>query len=257
MPSLILCAGGDRDFIETLEQALHREGHQTRYARTGKAAIEQISKGPIPDIVLLNARLPDTTGLEVCKAVRQSNRTSYTVIILLSDDSDEIDRIVALELGADDYLVKPLSIRELLLRIRSVLRRNRPRDHEQGSITFGSLRIDEGAYRIWVANEEIVTTALEFRLLTRLLQRKGQVQTREELLTEVWGTEPGTETRTVDTHIKRLRKKLGTAGTYIETVRCVGYRFSESPDGDKSRQSTHTTTLSVFVPEPVHSSSVG
>ncbi|MGB1701056.1 MAG: winged helix-turn-helix domain-containing protein, partial [Nannocystaceae bacterium] len=140
---------------------------------------------------------------------------------------DEVDRIVGLELGADDYVTKPFSIRELMLRVRAVLRRSSAGAALETSreIQHGPLRVDRSAHRVWVADEELRLTALEFKLLTTLVTRAGRVQTRDALLTDVWGMQTGVSTRTVDTHVTRLRKKLKTAGAYIETLRGVGYRF--------------------------------
>jgi len=145
---------------------------------------------------------------------------------------EEIDRVVGFELGADDYVVKPFSVRELLLRIQAILRRNlrEPEPGPSDIVEFGVLRIDRGAHRIWVANQEIELTALEFRLLVMLYDRKNRVQTRSTLLDEVWGIQADITTRTVDTHVKRLREKLESARDYIETVRGVGYRFVASPN---------------------------
>jgi two-component system phosphate regulon response regulator PhoB len=142
---------------------------------------------------------------------------------------EEIDRVVGFELGADDYVVKPFSVRELLLRVQAILRRN-SRESESGEmIEFGVLRIDRGAHRVWVETQEIELTALEFRLLLTLYERKNRVQTRSALLDEVWGIQADITTRTVDTHVKRLREKLEAARDYVETVRGVGYRFVASP----------------------------
>jgi two-component system phosphate regulon response regulator PhoB len=143
---------------------------------------------------------------------------------------EEIDRVVGFEVGADDYIVKPFSIRELILRIRALLRRVNRVDGEPSLIRFGRLKIDRDAHRAWVDDGEIGLTALEFRLLHALMSRKGRVQTRDALLSDVWGIEADVTTRTVDTHVKRLREKLGDAGEYIETLRGVGYRFKDQPD---------------------------
>jgi two-component system phosphate regulon response regulator PhoB len=146
---------------------------------------------------------------------------------------EEIDRVVGFEVGADDYVVKPFSVRELILRIRALLRRvdsTRRNEGEPSLIRFGRLKIDRDAHRAWVDDGEIALTALEFRLLHAFMSRRGRVQTREALLSDVWGIEADVTTRTVDTHVKRLREKLGEAGMYIETLRGVGYRFKDAPD---------------------------
>ena len=140
--------------------------------------------------------------------------------------------MVGFEVGADDYVVKPFSVREVMLRVRALLRRQQRDEPEGSEVAFGRLRLDSGGHRAWVDDQEAVLTALEFRLLTTLLTRRGRVQTRERLLQDVWGIEADVTTRTVDTHVKRLRQKLGGAGEYIETLRGVGYRFKESPTGN-------------------------
>jgi two-component system phosphate regulon response regulator PhoB len=157
-------------------------------------------------------------------------------VIMLTAKGEEIDRVVGFEVGADDYVVKPFSVRELLLRVKAILRRrssdSEPPVSEGSTIDFGKLKVDEGGHRVWVSGEEIRLTALEFRLLITFLARRGRVQTREVLLSDVWGIEAEVTTRTVDTHVKRLREKLGAAGAYIETLRGVGYRLKPRPDED-------------------------
>jgi two-component system phosphate regulon response regulator PhoB len=151
---------------------------------------------------------------------------------MLTARGEEVDRVVGFELGADDYVVKPFSVRELLLRIEAVLRRaSTPASEDVSPIEFGRLRVDRGAHRVWVDGEEVVLTALEMRLLVTLYDRRNRVQSRATLLDDVWGIQADITTRTVDTHVKRLREKLGAAGDYIETVRGVGYRFTEKPGG--------------------------
>jgi two-component system phosphate regulon response regulator PhoB len=150
-------------------------------------------------------------------------------VLMLTAKGDEIDRVVGFEIGADDYVVKPFSVRELLLRIRAILRRAEPTAPDSaGEISFGRLRIDPQAFRAWIDEDEVTLTALEFKLLATLLARRGRVQTREQLLQDVWGIQASVTTRTVDTHVKRLRQKLGPAAAYIETLRGVGYRFSST-----------------------------
>jgi two-component system phosphate regulon response regulator PhoB len=148
---------------------------------------------------------------------------------MLTAKSEEIDRVIGFEIGADDYVVKPFSVRELLLRVQAVLRR--AGSEETGETTqFGLLRVDRGAHRVWVEGQEVELTALEFNLLLTLHDRRNRVQTRDALLSDVWRIDADVTTRTVDTHVKRLREKLGPAGIYVQTVRGVGYRFAERPD---------------------------
>lgn len=232
---LILVVEDERDLANTLTYNLEREGYQTRVALSGQQALELAAAEPIPDLVLLDLMLPDISGTEVCRRLRQQERTRGVPIIMLTARGEEIDRVVGFEVGADDYVVKPYSVRELLLRIGAVLRRAQGEDErEEDDLTFGALSVNTAAHRVMLSGEEITLTALEFKLLTTFLMRKGRVQTREVLLNDVWGIHANVMTRTVDTHVKRLREKLGDAGNYIETLRGVGYRFKERADEDRA-----------------------
>jgi two-component system phosphate regulon response regulator PhoB len=166
----------------------------------------------------------------VCRAIKDDLSMRGTPVIMVTAKGEEIDRVVGFELGADDYVTKPFSVRELVLRIRATLRRNEGKPPESSVVDFGSLRIDRDAHRIWVLEEEIELTALEFKLLVTLYDRRNRVQSRGALLDHVWGMDTKIATRTVDAHVKRLREKIGAARDYIETVRGVGYRFAENPE---------------------------
>jgi two-component system phosphate regulon response regulator PhoB len=222
---LVLIIDDEEDLLSTLEYNLQREGHQTRTALTGTEGLTEAAKDPVPDIVLLDLMLPDMSGVEVCRKLKEDNRTRGVPVLMLTARTGEIDRVVGFEVGADDYVVKPFSVRELMLRIRAILRRAQPSEQERKELAFGELKVDEDGHRVWVDGAEITLTAIEFKLLVTLLSRKGRVQTRERLLNEVWGIQADITTRTVDTHVKRLRQKLGSAGSYIETRRGVGYCF--------------------------------
>jgi two-component system phosphate regulon response regulator PhoB len=189
----------------------------------------RLARAHRPDLVCLDLMLPDVSGLDVCKTLKQDPATKDIPILMLTAKGEEIDRVVGFELGADDYLVKPFSVRELLLRIQAILRRTAAEPGTPSLIEFGTLRIDREAHRVWVARQEVQLTALEFKLLVTLHERRDRVQTREVLLDDVWGIQADITTRTVDTHVKRLREKLGSAGEYVETVRGVGYRFAAAP----------------------------
>ena len=234
MSALILVVEDERDLLSTLDYNLRREGYQTRTAATGREALDAIAREPAPDLVLLDLMLPDLPGTEVCRRLRQQDRTRHVPVMMVTAKGEEIDRVVGFEVGADDYVVKPFSVRELLLRIRAVLRRARPEapaEPVEGSeLAFGDLKVDTAAHRAFYRGEEFKLTVLEFKLLTTLMTRKGRVQTRDTLLADVWGIEADITTRTVDTHVKRLREKLGPAGQWVETVRGVGYRFAEDPE---------------------------
>jgi len=229
MSALVMVVDDEEDLVSTLEFNLKREGYNTRSALTGEAAARLIESDPVPDLILLDLMLPDVSGTEVCRRLKQEPRTRQVPIIMLTAKGEEIDRVIGLEVGADDYVVKPFSVRELMLRVRAILRRTQTSDTQHGERRFADLRVDTDAHRVWVGALEITLTALEFRLLLMLLDRRGRVQTRERLLEEVWQMPGELTTRTVDTHVKRLRQKLGHAGDYIETVRGVGYRFLDRP----------------------------
>jgi two-component system phosphate regulon response regulator PhoB len=231
MSATILIIEDETDLAGTLAYNLRREGYATRVGHTGRQGLELAAEAPPPDLVLLDLMLPDMSGTDVCRRLRAEEATRRVPIIILTAKGEEIDRVVGFEVGADDYVTKPFSVRELLLRIRAVLRRAVPEEGAAvGEVRFGRLRIDRPGHRVHVDDEEVPLTALEFRLLTTFLDRKGRVQSRDTLLSDVWGYSASVTTRTVDTHVKRLREKLGEAGVYVETVRGVGYRFRSHPD---------------------------
>jgi two-component system, OmpR family, phosphate regulon response regulator PhoB len=224
---LILIVDDEAELARTIGYSFEQEGFATRHAETGRAALEAAVASPLPDLILLDMMLPDLSGTEVCRELRRTELTRSTPIIFLTAKDNEIDRVVAFELGADDYVAKPFSVRELMLRVRALLRRAKATRNvaPSGEQNFERLRVDPEAHQVWVDGAEVALTALEFRLLHTLLTRRGRVQTRSQLLEDVWGVHAEVTTRTVDTHVKRLREKLGDAGAYVETIRGVGYRF--------------------------------
>tara|TARA_B100000405_G_C16645971_1_gene396694 strand:+ start:31 stop:738 length:708 start_codon:yes stop_codon:yes gene_type:complete len=229
MSALVLIIEDEPDLVSMLEYNLKKEGYQTRSALTGEDGLNLAGQEPTPDLILLDLMLPDISGTEVCRKLRNSALTEHVPILMVTAKGEEIDRIVGFEVGADDYVVKPYSVRELMLRVRARLKRGNAAPAESKSqIKFGVLVFDAEAHRVWVDDVEVLLTALEFKLLDTLLTRKGRVQSRDRLLDDVWGYEVAITTRTVDTHVKRLREKLGSAGEYIETVRGVGYRMKDS-----------------------------
>ncbi|MCC6624896.1 MAG: response regulator transcription factor [Deltaproteobacteria bacterium] len=238
MSDRILIIEDEADLVATLTYNLGREGFQVTSAMTGQDALQLAHAGQPPDIVLLDLMLPDMPGTEVCRRLRADAHTRHVPIIMVTAKSDEIDRVVGFEVGADDYVTKPFSVRELLLRIRAVLRRARSGDAAPApspaapgdSLEVGKIKLDVAGHRAWVEGEQVRLTALEFKLLQTFIERQGRVQTRDHLLNDVWGIEADITTRTVDTHVKRLRDKLGRAGVYIETIRGVGYRFQIEPE---------------------------
>ena len=225
MTPTILIVDDERDLVNTVQFNLDREGWRTVAAYDGKEALAAAHRTPKPDLILLDLMLPDMSGTDVCRELRSNGKTKDVPIVMLTARDDEIDRVVGFEVGADDYVTKPFSMRELLLRIKAILRRMEAPRRPEAELVFGRLRVDTAAHRVWVDGDEIQLTALEFKLLITFLNRRGRVQTRDALLHDVWGHTPGLPTRTVDTHIQRLRKKLGPASDYIETLRGVGYRF--------------------------------
>ena len=230
MLGLCLIIEDEVDLATTLEYNLTREGYQVRVAHAGRAGLDAAMTEPTPDVIVLDLMLPDLSGTEVCRRLREHERTREIPIIMCTAKGSEIDKVVGFEVGADDYVVKPYSVRELVLRVRAMLRRTQRGETVPETLRFGRLKVDREAHRVWVGDTEVTLTALEFKLLNAFLSRKGRVQTRETLLSDVWSIDAEVTTRTVDTHVKRLREKLGDAGQYIETLRGVGYRFKDQPD---------------------------
>lgn len=231
MTPTILVVDDERDLVTTIEFSLEREGWRTRVAFDGRSALEAAALAPTPDLILLDLMLPDMSGTDICRVLRSKDDTKDVPIIMVTAKDDEIDRVVGFEVGADDYVAKPFSMRELLLRIKAILRRVEEPLPEAPQLAFGRLKVDEQGHRVWVDGNEVSLTAIEFRLLSTFVSRRDRVQTRDALLHDVWGHTAGLPTRTVDTHVQRLRKKLGPASDYIETLRGVGYRFTTNSEG--------------------------
>jgi two-component system phosphate regulon response regulator PhoB len=230
MADLIQIVDDEQDLVDTLTYNLQRSGYQTCAALTGAEALRQLEAGPTPDLILLDLMLPDIGGMEICANIRKNPRLRDLPILMLTARGGESDRIDGLEAGADDYIVKPFSIRELLLRIQVVLRRGPPGHTESRRIKFGCLMVDPQAYKVTVNDKPVNLSALEFRLLINFLENRGRAQSRSALLEKVWDIHADVQTRTVDVHVKRLRDKLMEAGEYIHTVRGFGYRFVKKPE---------------------------
>ncbi|MFO0735196.1 MAG: response regulator transcription factor [Labilithrix sp.] len=242
----ILVIEDEADIQQVLDYNLREKGHKVFIASTGEEGLK-LAKEKRPDLVLLDLMLPGIPGTEVCKVLKADPATKQTQVVMLTAKGEEIDRVVGFELGADDYVVKPFSVRELLLRVQAILRRSQGEQEAASQrIEFGTLRVDREAHRVWANETELELTALEFKLLVTLYDRRNRVQTRSALLSDVWGIDADITTRTVDTHVKRLREKLGAAGDYIETVRGVGYRFTDSPE--VSRDSAASASSDDAVP---------
>ena len=231
MRERILIVDDEPDIVEVLEYNLRQAGFTVVTVRDGATAMAEVRRQR-PDLILLDVMLPDLSGTEICKRLRRDAATETVPIIMITALGTEIDRVVGLEVGADDYVVKPFSPRELVLRINAILRRtqaNEPKPSSPDQIQLGLLLIDVPHHRVSVGGEEVLLTTIEFKLLYDLACRVGRVQSRELLLERVWGYAPGVETRTVDTHVKRLREKLGAARDHIETLRGWGYRMNAKP----------------------------
>ncbi len=226
MAQRILVVDDEPDLLELVRVTLDGAGFRVETAESGSEALECVRRSP-PDLVVLDLMLPDLSGTEVCRKIRAVPELAATPIIMLTAKADEVDRVVGFEVGADDYVTKPFSPRELTLRVRAVLRRRGPDAQGEGLLEQGALRLDPVRHRCFVRGDEVGLTAKEFDLLHTLMGRPGRVLTRDQLLDRVWGSDVTVTSRTVDTHLKRLREKLGEAGELIETVRGVGYRFSE------------------------------
>ena len=243
----VLVIEDEPDIRDLLSYNLQSGGFQVKTADTGTRGLALFETFD-PDVILLDLMLPDVPGTEVCRRIRARTSGAQPAIIILTAKGEEIDRVVGFEVGADDYVVKPFSVRELLLRVNAVLRgrsaaagavQGRPSgagpaaataggEPSRKKYTVGPLRVDVDGHYVFVKQNEIHVSAIEMRLLVYLISHRGRVRSREDLLEDVWGYKPGVSTRTVDTHVKRLRDKLGTAGGLIETVRGTGYRLADS-----------------------------
>ncbi len=226
--SKILVVDDEPEAVELLEFNLKQAGFDVVTAADGAQAIKK-ARSVLPSLIVLDLMLPEIDGLDVCKMLRRDPATAGIPIIMLTAKAAEMDRIVGLELGAEDYITKPFSPRELVLRVKKVLQRGQAGQAEPVSLKFGDLLIDPPRHLVKWRGKPIDLTATEFKLLAILAQRRGRVQSRDQLLRDVWEYNSLIDTRTVDTHMRRLREKLGAAGKYLTTVRGVGYRFVEAP----------------------------
>jgi two-component system phosphate regulon response regulator PhoB len=228
-PKCILVADDEPDVLQLVSNNLKFAGYQVLKAEDGLTALNQ-TREALPALVVLDLMLPEMSGLEVCKLLKRGPTTSQIPIIMLTAKAEEVDRIVGLELGADDYMTKPFSPRELVLRVKSVLRRMGTTAGLVDQMVFADVSVDRARHEVLVAGKRVEFTATEFKLLALLIERRGRMQSREILLNDVWGYESAIDTRTVDTHIRRLREKMGRAGKHIETVRGFGYRLAETEE---------------------------
>src|SRR3989344_4080984 len=227
MAEKILLVDDEKDVVDLLAFHLKNAGFQPTAAYHGEEALAKIKKD-VPSLIVLDLMLPGIDGVEICKRLKKEPATAGIPIIMLTAKGDEVDKVLGLELGADDYITKPFSPREVVLRVKSVLRRSKGEEKSSDFLNSKRIKIDISRHHVAVDDRPIDLTATEFKLLVLLLRRRGRVQSRDRLLNDVWDYEASIDTRTVDTHVRRLREKLGKAAAQIETVRGVGYRFSES-----------------------------
>ena len=225
MKNIILVIEDEPDINKTISYNLLTEGFEPISAYNLQEADNWVQSNS-PDLILLDLMLPDGSGLDFCKRIKSKDKFNNIPIIILTAKDDEVDKVVGFELGADDYVTKPFSVRELILRVKVLLKKRTDDGANEQILEFGPILMNLDAHDVSIDGKIVNLTALEFKLLKHLLKRKGRVQTRDQLLGDVWGYSSEVTTRTVDTHIKRLREKLGEPGDLIQTIRGVGYRFN-------------------------------
>lgn len=224
MNQKIFIVEDEPDLRDTLKYNFENEGFKVQSFANGESFLDTINHNK-PNLVILDLMLPGISGLDVCKKLRSNESFKGISIVMLTAKSEEIDRIVGFEIGADDYVTKPFSVRELILRVKVLLKKRIDNFSNENSLEYGPILMNLDAHDVKIDGKSILLTALEFKLLKHLLNRKGRVQTRDQLLGDVWGYSSEVTTRTVDTHIKRLREKLGKTGDIIQTIRGVGYKL--------------------------------
>lgn len=224
--SSILIIEDEKVLAELVAFNLEREGHRVAIALDGPSGLDS-AKEICPDLILLDLMIPGLSGIEVCKMLKNHDSTCRIPIIMITARGEEIDRVVGFEVGADDYVVKPFSVRELLLRVKAVLRRTSAETTGEKVIALGDIAIDTARHVVSANGQEVALTTTEYKLLLVLAERVGRVQSRERLLKDVWGILHVGDTRTVDTHVTRLRMKLGDAGEAIKTIRGFGYKMED------------------------------
>ena len=228
---MLLVVEDDQDLAHLVEYNLNRAGYKCHISGSAEEALKELSRKSF-DLVLLDIMLPGIDGFELCRQIRQHQLYKDIPIIMVTAKGEEIDRILGFELGIDDYVVKPFSPRELNLRIRAILKRDRRHGGKmQEVLKTAGLEVDLARHIATLDGRELVLTLMEFKLLVALLKRKGEAQSRESLLSDVWDIDKNINTRTIDTHITRIREKLGETGNIIKTVRGLGYKLEEKEDG--------------------------
>jgi len=225
----ILVVEDEKDIVDLITYHLKQSGFSTLVAMDGASALELANKEH-PSLIILDLMLPEMDGKDVCRALKSNPVTQSIPILMLTAKAEEVDRVIGFELGADDYVTKPFSPRELVLRVKAILRRKEAPQEDEKLLRIGDLLIDRDRHRVSIKEKTIQLTSTEFKLLYELASKRGRVQTRENLLDKVWGYTYEGYARTVDTHIRRLREKLGKMGETIETIRGIGYRFQEEKE---------------------------
>ena len=231
MGERILIVEDDKHISKLVKFNLEKANYECTIAATGEKALGILDNQPA-DLIILDIMLPGMDGFEICRTIKEKDRLKNIPIIMLTAKGEEVDRIVGLELGADDYIIKPFSPRELVLRVKAILKRGKAEEVKKDILAAGDIIVSISKHKVTVKGRAIGLTQMEFRLLVTLMERRGRVQSRERLLSDVWDMDTSVDTRTIDTHVKRLREKLGKSGGLIETVRSFGYKFKEE---DESR----------------------
>jgi two-component system, OmpR family, phosphate regulon response regulator PhoB len=225
----ILIVEDEKDILDLIEYHLKQSGYSVIKAMDGLAGLE-MAKHRKPNLIILDLMLPEMDGKDVCRALKSNSFTHAIPILMLTAKADEIDRVIGFELGADDYVTKPFSPKELVLRVKAILRRKETSNMEEKTIQIDDLLIDLDRHQVFVQKKPLQLTSTEFKLLVELVSNRGRVRSRERLLDKVWGYTYEGYARTVDTHIRRLREKLGPLGDHVETLRGVGYRFRQETE---------------------------
>ena len=226
----ILLVEDEPDLLQTLAFNFENEGYKVAKALNGKEAMKFLEDDDSISLVILDLMLPDMSGLDICRHIRATDNLKDILVIMVTAKGEEVDRVVGFEVGADDYVVKPYSVRELLLRVGGMLKRSSKENqsNDKDLVEYEDLKIDNDKHKVYLSDEKISLTSKEFKLLKHLLLKADKVQSRNNLLEKVWGYNNDVTTRTVDTHIKRLRSKIGKYGDKIETIRGEGYLFNKS-----------------------------
>lgn len=229
MKDRILVVEDDKHISKLIKFNLEKSGYESIVASSGEKALEKLDTHPV-DLIILDIMLPGMDGLEICRTIKEKEKLKNIPIIMLTAKGEEVDRVVGLELGADDYVVKPFSPRELILRIKAILKRGKIEESRKDILIAGDITIDVPRHKVTVKEKVVELTQMEFKLLVTLIERRGRVQSRDRLLSDVWDMDAEVDTRTIDTHVKRLREKLGKSGSFVETVRGLGYKFREEDE---------------------------